>query len=146
MAHLSLADNNYPKILTIPNSGKNDTVIAFTNEQVIKFNQNYVILKECIEYSNIQDSIILSKDCEILKLEQIKNTALKADSLSRKSLYYQYKLTELKDGEITQLNSMIKDQQKQFRKNKAKTWFLNSFVITPIVFTIGVISTYFSLK
>jgi len=133
--------------LTIPNSqGKIDTVIAFTNEQVIKRNQEHVILKECIEYSNLVDSQLVAKELQINKLESINIKLQRSDSLSQSSIKFKNKIIDLKESENEQLSKMIVDNQKKYKKEKIKTWLYSTFITTPFVISITAVATYFITK
>lgn len=133
--------------MTIPNSqGKIDTVIAFTNEQVIKRNQEHVILKECIEYSNLVDSQLVAKELQINKLESINIKLQRSDSLSQSSIKFKNKIIDLKESENEQLSKMIIDNQKKYKKEKIKTWLYSTFITTPFVISITAVATYFITK
>lgn len=133
--------------MTIPNSqGKIDTVIAFTNEQVIKRNQEHVILKECIEYSNLVDSQLVAKELQINKLESINIKLQRSDSLSQSSIKFKNKIIDLKESENEQLSKMIVDNQKKYKKEKIKTWLYSTFITTPFVISITAVATYFITK
>jgi len=133
--------------LTIQNSqGKIDTVIAFTNEQVIKRNQEHVILKECIEYSNLVDSQLVAKELQINKLESINIKLQRSDSLSQSSIKFKNKIIDLKESEKEQLSKIIVDNQKKYRKEKIKTWLYSTFITTPLVISVTAVATYFIIK
>lgn len=130
--------------MIIPSFKGSDTVIAFTNEQVIKFNQEHVVLKQCIEYSDIQDSIIAHKQLEIKKLEQIRNTAMKNDSISRRVIQIQNDLVYLKNKENEELKNTFIQFQRQTRREKIKSLFTSTFVVTPLAIAIGFLSGFFT--
>lgn len=133
--------------MTIQNSqGKIDTVIAFTNEQVIKRNQEHVILKECIEYSNLVDSQLVAKELQINKLESINIKLQRSDSLSQSSIKFKNKIIDLKESEKEQLSKIIVDNQKKYRKEKIKTWLYSTFITTPLVISVTAVATYFIIK
>jgi len=147
MGHLLLAENSYPKILTIQNlKGNIDTVIAFTNEQAIKRNQEHILLKECIEYSSIQDSQLIAKDFEMCKLESINAKYITSDSLLKKSIEIQRKLLDLKDEEKQEVIKMFVDYKKKAKKENIKKLLYTTFITTPLVITFTAVATYFIIK
>lgn len=133
--------------MTIPNSqGSIDTVIAFTNEQAIKRNQEHVILKQCIEYSNIVDSQLVAKDLQINKLESITAKLQTNDSVSQSTIKLKNSMIDLKESEKQQAIQMLLDNQKKYKREKIKTWLYSTFITTPLVISITAVATYFIIK
>ena len=69
-----------------------DTIIAQTNNQVEQANIQHVALKACIQYSNLQDSIISDNNKIIKGLQSLNYSILKQDSLSKKTIFLQKQL------------------------------------------------------
>ena len=133
--------------MTIQNlKGNIDTVIAFTNEQAIKRNQEHILLKECIEYSSIQDSQLIAKDFEMCKLESINAKYITSDSLLKKSIEIQRKLLDLKDEEKQEVIKMFVDYKKKAKKENIKKLLYTTFITTPLVITFTAVATYFIIK
>lgn len=125
----AIAQNIYPKILILENR---DTVIAFTNQQVLKFNKEHVMLKHCIEYSNIQDSTILNNNQIIKDLLNLNKSFMQLDSLSLAKIKTKDILLDIEKKEKERIQQSFLDFQKQIKKEKRKTWFLNSFIVVPV--------------
>lgn len=133
--------------MTIPNSqGSIDTVIAFTNEQAIKRNQEHVILKQCIEYSNIVDSQLVAKDLQINKLESITTKLQANDSVSQSTIKLKNSMIDLKESEKQQAIQMLLDYQKKVKRDNIKKWLYTTFIATPIIVTVTGVATYFITK
>ncbi len=136
----------YPKKLIIQNSKSRDTVIAFTNEQVIKINQEHVVLKQCIDYSNLQDSTIKFNLKVIDSLTFINNSLISLDSISRETIETQDFMLQTSYKEKKQLQETFTKYQKQVKKQNRNTWFYNAFITIPIVVTISAVATYLITK
>lgn len=133
--------------MTIPNSqGSIDTVIAFTNEQAIKRNQEHVILKQCIEYSNIVDSQLVAKDLQINKLESITTKLQQTDSISQSTIKLKNQMIDLKESEKQQVIQMLLDYKKKVKRDNIKKWLYTTFIATPIIVTVTGVATYFITK
>ena len=142
----ALAQDSYPKKLIIQNSKNRDTVIAYTNEQVIKINQEHVILKQCIDYSNLQDSTIKFNLKVIDSLTFINNSLISLDSISRKTIETKSCMLQSAYKEKQQLQETFTKYQKQVKKQNRKTWFYNAIISIPVVVTITAITTYLITK
>jgi len=142
----ALAQDSYPKKLIIQNSKNRDTVIAYTNEQVIKINQEHVILKQCIDYSNLQDSTIKFQLKTIEELKLINSSYISLDSISRKTIEIKNLMIESSHKEKKQLQETFTKYQKQVKKQNRKTWFYNAIISIPVVVTITAITTYLITK
>lgn len=136
ITQLSIAQNIYPKILIL---GNKDTVIAFTNQQVLKFNKEHVMLKYCIEYSNIQDSVILNNKQIIKDLLNLNKSLLYLDSLSLAKIKTKDIILDIEKKEKEKVQQSFLDFQKQVKKEKRKTWFLNTFIVVPVFVAITTI-------
>jgi hypothetical protein len=132
--------------LIIQNSKSRDTVIAFTNEQVIKINQEHVVLKQCIDYSNLQDSTIKFNLKVIDSLTFINNSLISLDSISRETIETQDFMLQTSYKEKKQLQETFTKYQKQVKKQNRNTWFYNAFITIPIVVTISAVATYLITK
>lgn len=146
IAPLVLAQDSYPKKLIIQNSKNNDTVIAFTNEQVIKINQEHVILKHCLEYSNLQDSTIKFQIKTIEELKKVNSSYIVLDSLSKESLKTKDFLLNISYQEKEELKETFTNYQKQVKKQKRNNWFYNTLITIPTVVSLSVILTYLLIK
>jgi hypothetical protein len=124
-----IAQNIYPKILILENR---DTVIAFTNQQILQFNKEHVMLKYCIEYSNIQDSTILDNNRIIKDLLNLNKSLMQLDSLSLAKIKTKDILLDIEKKEKERIQQSFLDFQKQIKKEKRKSWFLNSFIVVPV--------------
>lgn len=142
----TLAQDIYPKKLIIQNSKSRDTVIAYTNEQVIKINQEHVVLKQCIDYSNLQDSTIKFNIKVIDSLTFINNSLISLDSISRETIETQDFMLQTSYKEKKQLQETFTKYQKQVKKQNRNTWFYNAFITIPIVITISAVATYLITK
>ena len=142
----TLAQDIYPKKLIIQNSKSRDTVIAYTNEQVIKINQGHVVLKQCIDYSNLQDSTIKFQLKTIEELKLINSSYISLDSISRKTIEIKNLMIESSHKEKKQLQETFTKYQKQVKKQNRNTWFYNTFISIPVVVTITAIATYLITK
>lgn len=142
----TLAQDIYPKKLIIQNSKSRDTVIAYTNEQVIKINQGHVVLKQCIDYSNLQDSAIKFNLKVIDSLTFINNSLISLDSISRETIETQDFMLQTSYKEKKQLQETFTKYQKQVKKQNRNTWFYNAFITIPIVVTISAVATYLITK
>jgi hypothetical protein len=125
----AIAQNIYPKILILENR---DTVIAFTNQQILKFNKEHVMLKYCIEYSSIQDSTILNNNQIIKDLLNLNKSLMQLDSLSLAKIKTKDILLDIEKKEKEKIQQSFSDFQKQIKKEKRKSWFLNSFIVVPV--------------
>jgi len=132
--------------LIIQNSKSRDTVIAYTNEQVIKINQEHVVLKQCIDYSNLQDSTIKFNIKVIDSLTFINNSLISLDSISRETIETQDFMLQTSYKEKKQLQETFTKYQKQVKKKNRNTWFYNAFITIPIVITISAVATYLITK
>ena len=132
----AIAQNIYPKILILENR---DTVIAFTNQQVLKFNKEHVMFKHCIEYSNIQDSIIINNKQIIKDLLNLNKSLLYLDSLSLAKIKTKDIILDIEKKEKEKVQQSFLDFQKQVKKEKRKTWFLNTFIVVPVFVAITTI-------
>jgi len=119
--------------LIIQNSKSKDTVICYTNEQVIKINQEHVILKQCVEYSNIQDSTILFLSKTIEELKSANSSYIALDSISRETIDTQNFMLQSSYKEKKQLEESFTKYKKQVGKEKVKSWLYSNLIITPIV-------------
>ena len=143
----SLAGDIYPKKLIIQNSSKNkDTVIAYTNEQVQQINKEHLLLKYCIEYTTLQDSIIKDDKSTIISLQKLNNSLITQDSLSREFIISQTLLIEEKDLQKKQVEESFKKYVKQTKKNNLKTWLFSNLIVTPILIGGTVALTKFLIK
>jgi len=132
--------------LIIQNSKSRDTVIAFTNEQVIKINQEHVILKQCIEYSNIQDSTIKFHLKTIEELKSINFNYISLDSISRETIETQSFMLQASYREKQQLQETFTKYQKQVKKQNRNTWFYSTFILIPIIAITTGLLTHFIPK
>lgn len=132
--------------MIIQNSKNNDTVIAFTNEQVIKINQEHIVLKQCIDYSNIQDSIITFQIKTIEELKKVNSSYIVLDSLSKESLKTKDFLLNISYQEKEELKETFTNYQKQVKKQKRNNWFYNTLITIPTVVSLSVILTYLLIK
>lgn len=142
----ALAQDFYPKKLIIQNSKSKDTVIAYTNEQVIKINQEHVILKQCIDYSNLQDSTIKFQIKTIEELKKVNSSYIVLDSLSKESLKTKDFLLNISYQEKEELKETFTNYQKQVKKQKRNNWFYNTLITIPTVVSLSVILTYLLIK
>jgi hypothetical protein len=143
-AQLALAQDFYPKKLIIQSSKNKDTVIAFTNEQVIKINQEHVVLKQCIDYSNLQDSTIKFQSKTIEELKVISSSYIALDSISRESIKIQSFMLQSSYKEKQQLQETFTKYQK--KKKKRNNWFYNTFITIPVVVVITSVVTFLIIK
>lgn len=118
--------------MIIQNFKNEDTIIAFTNEQVIKINQEHVILKQCLEYSNLQDSTIKFQIKTIEELKNINSSYIILDSISKESLKTKDFLLNVSYQEKEELKETFTKYQKQVKKQKRNNWFLNTFIVVPV--------------
>lgn len=132
--------------MIIQSSKNKDTVIAYTNEQVIKINQEHVILKQCIDYSNLQDSTIKFHLKVIDSLTFINNSLISLDSISRETIETQDFMLQTSYKEKKQLQETFTKYQKQVKKQNRNTWFYNAFITIPIVVTISAVATHLITK
>lgn len=132
--------------MIIQNSKSRDTVIAYTNEQVIKINQKHVVLKQCIDYSNLQDSTIKFQLKTIEELQSINFNYISLDSISRETIETQDFMLQTSYKEKKQLQETFTKYQKQVKKQNRNTWFYNAFITIPIVVTISAVATYLITK
>ena len=132
--------------MIIQNYKSRDTVIAYTNEQVIKINQEHVVLKQCIDYSNLQDSTIKFNIKVIDSLTFINNSLISLDSISRETIETQDFMLQTSYKEKKQLQETFTKYQKQVKKQNRNTWFYNAFITIPIVITISAVATYLITK
>ena len=146
IAPLVLAQDSYPKKLIIQNSKNNDTVIAFTNEQVIKINQEHIVLKQCIDYSNIQDSIITFQIKTIEELKKINSSYVILDSISNNIIKDKDFLLSISYKEKEDIKETFTNYQKQVKKQKRNNWFYNTLITIPTVVSLSVILTYSLIK
>lgn len=131
--------------MIIQNSKSRDTVIAFTNEQVIKINQEHVILKQCIEYSNIQDSTIKFHLKTIEELKSINFNYISLDSISRETIETQSFMLQASYREKQQLQETFTKYQKQVKKQNRNTWFYSTFILIPVIaITTGLLTHFIS--
>jgi hypothetical protein len=143
IAQSTLAQDSYPKKLIIQSSKNKDTVIAYTNEQVIKINQEHVILKQCIDYSNLQDSTIKFQSKTIEELKVISSSYIALDSISRESIKIQSFMLQSSYKEKQQLQETFTKYQK---KQKRNNWFYNTFITIPVVVVITSVVTFLIIK
>ena len=146
IVQLVSAQNIYPKKLIIQNFKNEDTIIAFTNEQVIKINQEHVILKHCLEYSNLQDSTIKFQIKTIEELKKVNSSYIVLDSLSKESLKTKDFLLNISYQEKEELKETFTKYQKQVKKQKRNNWFYNTFITIPVVVSLSAVATYFLIK
>ena len=132
--------------MIIQNSKNKDTIIAFTNEQVIKINQEHVILKQCLEYSNLQDSTLKFQVKTIEELKKINSSYIMLDSLSKESLKTKDFLLNISYQEKEELKETFTKYQKQVKKQKRNNWFYSNFITIPLVISLSVVATYFLIK
>ena len=132
--------------MIIQNSKNNDTVIAFTNEQVIKINQEHIVLKQCIDYSNIQDSIITFQIKTIEELKKINSSYVILDSISNNIIKDKDFLLSISYKEKEELKETFTNYQKQVKKQKRNNWFYNTLITIPTVVSLSVILTYSLIK
>ena len=132
--------------MIIQNSKNNDTVIAFTNEQVIKINQEHIVLKQCIDYSNIQDSIITFQIKTIEELKKINSSYVILDSISNNIIKDKDFLLSISYKEKEELKETFTNYQKQVKKQKRNNWFYNTLITIPTVVSLSVILTYLLIK
>ena len=142
----TLAQDIYPKKLIIQNSKSKDTVIAYTNEQVIKINQEHVVLKQCIDYSNLQDSTIKFNLKVIDSLTSINASYISLDSISRETIETQSFMLQSSYREKQQLQETFTKYQKQVKKQNRNTWFYSTFILIPVVVTITAVATFLITK
>ena len=132
--------------MIIQNFKNEDTIIAFTNEQVIKINQEHVILKQCLEYSNLQDSTLKFQVKTIEELKKINSSYIMLDSLSKESLKTKDFLLNISYQEKEELKETFTKYQKQVKKQKRNNWFYSNFITIPLVISLSVVATYFLIK
>lgn len=132
--------------MIIQNSKNNDTVIAFTNEQVIKINQEHIVLKQCIDYSNIQDSIITFQIKTIEELKKINSSYVILDSISNNIIKDKDFLLSISYKEKEDIKETFTNYQKQVKKQKRNNWFYNTLITIPTVVSLSVILTYSLIK
>ena len=145
IAQLTLAQGFYPKKLIIQNSKSKDTVIAYTNEQVIKINQEHVVLKQCIDYSNLQDSTIKFNLKVIDSLTSITASYISLDSISRETIETQSFMLQSSYREKQQLQETFTKYQKQVKKQNRNTWFYSTFILVPVIaITTGLLTHFIS--
>lgn len=132
--------------MIIQNSKSKDTVIAYTNEQVIKINQEHVILKQCIDYSNLQDSTIKFQIKTIEELKKVNSSYIVLDSLSKESLKTKDFLLNISYQEKEELKETFTNYQKQVKKQKRNNWFYNALITIPTVVSLSVTLTYLLIK
>ena len=142
----ALAQDFYPKKLIIQNSKSKDTVIAYTNEQVIKINQEHVILKQCIDYSNLQDSTIKFQIKTIEELKKVNSSYIVLDSLSNNIIKDKDFLLSISYKEKEDIKETFTNYQKQVKKQKRNNWFYNTLITIPTVVSLSVILTYSLIK
>ena len=142
----ALAQDFYPKKLIIQNSKSKDTVIAYTNEQVIKINQEHVILKQCIDYSNLQDSTIKFQIKTIEELKKINSSYVILDSISNNIIKDKDFLLSISYKEKEDIKETFTNYQKQVKKQKRNNWFYNTLITIPTVVSLSVILTYSLIK
>ena len=132
--------------MIIQNSKNKDTIITFTNEQVIKINQEHVILKQCLEYSNLQDSTLKFQVKTIEELKNINYSYIILDSISKESLKTKDFLLNVSYQEKEELKETFTKYQKQVKKQKRNNWFYSNFITIPLVISLSVVATYFLIK
>ena len=131
--------------MIIQNSKSKDTVIAFTNEQVIKINQEHVVLKQCIDYSNLQDSTIKFQLKTIEELKSINFNYISLDSISRETIQTQSFMLQASYREKQQLQETFTKYQKQVKKQNRNTWFYSTFILVPVItITTGLLTHFIS--
>lgn len=133
--------------MIIPNSSKSkDTVIAYINEQVQQINKEHLLLKYCIEYSTLQDSIIQDNKKVIQSLQKLNNSLITQDSLSREFIISQTLLIEEKDLQKKEVEESFKKYVKQTKKSNLKSWLFSNLIVTPILIGGTVVLTKFLIK
>ena len=133
--------------MIIPNSSKSkDTVIAYTNEQVQQINKEHLLLKYCIEYSTLQDSIVQDNKKVIQSLQKLNNSLITQDSLSREFIISQTLLIEEKDLQKKEVEESFKKYVKQTKKSNLKSWLFSNLIVTPILIGGTVVLTKFLIK
>jgi hypothetical protein len=133
--------------LIIPNSSKSkDTVIAYTNEQVHQINKEHLLLKYCIQYSTLQDSIVQDNKKVIQSLQKLNNSLITQDSLSREFIISQTLLIEEKDLQKKEVEESFKKYVKQTKKSNLKSWLFSNLIVTPILIGGTVVLTKFLIK
>lgn len=133
--------------MIIPNSSKSkDTVIAYTNKQVQQINKEHLLLKYCIEYSTLQDSIIQDNKKVIQSLQKLNNSLITQDSLSREFIISQTLLIEEKDLQKKEVEESFKKYVKQTKKSNLKSWLFSNLIVTPILIGGTVVLTKFLIK
>ena len=90
------------------------------------------MLKHCIEYSNIQDSIIINNKQIINDLLNLNKSLLYLDSLSLAKIKTKDIILDIEKKENEKVQQSFLDFQKQVKKEKRKTWFLNTFIVVPV--------------
>lgn len=133
--------------MIIPNSSKSkDTVIAYTNEQVQQINKEHLLLKYCIQYSTLQDSIVQDNKKVIQSLQKLNNSLITQDSLSREFIISQTLLIEEKDLQKKEVEESFKKYVKQTKKSNLKSWLFSNLIVTPILIGGTVVLTKFLIK
>jgi len=133
--------------LIIPNSSKSkDTVIAYTNKQVQQINKEHLLLKYCIQYSTLQDSIVQDNKKVIQSLQKLNNSLITQDSLSREFIISQTLLIEEKDLQKKEVEESFKKYVKQTKKSNLKSWLFSNLIVTPILIGGTVVLTKFLIK
>ena len=133
--------------MIIPNSSKSkDTVIAYTNKQVQQINKEHLLLKYCIEYSTLQDSIVQDNKKVIQSLQKLNNSLITQDSLSREFIISQTLLIEEKDLQKKEVEESFKKYVKQTKKSNLKSWLFSNLIVTPILIGGTVVLTKFLIK
>ena len=131
--------------MIIQNSKSRDTVIAYTNEQVIKINQEHVVLKQCIDYSNLQDSTIKFNLKVIDSLTSITASYISLDSISRETIETQSFMLQSSYREKQQLQETFTKYQKQVKKQNRNTWFYSTFILVSVIaITTGLLTHFIS--
>lgn len=142
-----MAEDSYPKKLIIQNSkNKINTIIEITNEQYEKTNREHVALKQCVEYSNIQDNNIITLQKEITSLQSFNISLIKQDSLSNERLKTQIILLDVKKKEYIELNDKFEKYKHQVKRDKIKAWIYSNLVVTPTVIITTALTVYFTKK
>ena len=133
--------------MIIPNSSKSkDTVIAYTNKQVQQINKEHLLLKYCIQYSTLQDSIVQDNKKVIQSLQKLNNSLITQDSLSREFIISQTLLIEEKDLQKKEVEESFKKYVKQTKKSNLKSWLFSNLIVTPILIGGTVVLTKFLIK
>lgn len=104
-----------------------------------------MILKQCIDYSNLQDSTIKFNLKVIDSLTSITASYISLDSISRETIETQSFMLQSSYREKQQLQETFTKYQKQVKKQNRNTWFYSTFILVPVIaITTGLLTHFIS--